>query len=191
MAREPVDWFEVVAKLEAGDDAALLRLTDLVATLLARIGAYRSEEGMEDLIQEVSLALVQSVRRGAIAERDRFLAYAWSVARNRWINHLKARSRRRPGEPDIDPEELSAGDLAPGAGPETEGRDPGMRIDLERALTALPDEERQVIEAVYLRGQSYAEAAQALGLALGTLKRRQSSGLRRLRERMQIDGSFS
>ena len=145
---EPVDWFEIVAKLEAGDDAALLRLTDLVASVLVRIGAYRSEERLEDLIQEVTLALVQSVRRAAIAERDRFVAYAWSVVRNRWINHLKARSRREARDVDVDPEDLAAGDLAPGApGGETEARDPGMRIDLERAPCRAARDERLVIEA--------------------------------------------
>jgi RNA polymerase sigma-70 factor (ECF subfamily) len=190
MPREAVDWFEIVAKLEAGDDAALLRLTGLVSGILARIGACRGGENLEDLIQEVAMALVQSVRRGAIAERERFVGYAWSVARNRWINQLKAQRRRAPAEPAPDPGDLSAADLAPGAPGASEERDPGTRIDLERALDSLPGEERRAIEAIYIQGQSYAEAAAELGVPLGTLKRRQWSGLRLLRERMQADGSF-
>ena len=72
MPREAVDWFEIVSKLEAGDAAALLRLTGLISSILARIGAYRNGENLEDLIQEVTLALVQSVRRGAIADNVRY-----------------------------------------------------------------------------------------------------------------------
>jgi RNA polymerase sigma-70 factor (ECF subfamily) len=190
MPREAVDWFEIVAKLEAGDDAALLRLTGLISSILARIGAYRGGDALEDLIQEVAMALVQSVRRGAIAERERFVGYAWSVARNRWINQVKAQQRRSSPAPAPDPGEVSAADLAPGAPGAPAERDPGTRIDLERALARLPSEERVVIEAIYIQGQSYAEAAAALGVPLGTLKRRQWSGLRLLRESMQADGSF-
>jgi RNA polymerase sigma-70 factor (ECF subfamily) len=191
MGREPVDWFEVIAKVEAGDDASLLRLTGLVASVLARLGAYRSEDGLDDLIQEVTLALVQSVRRGAIAERERFVGYAWSVVRNRWINHLKARERRGARQDGVELGELSAADVAPGAPGAEELRDPSTRIDLERALASLPPEERRVIEVLYLEGQSYAEGAATLGLPLGTLKRRQWNGLRLLRARMQVDGGFS
>jgi RNA polymerase sigma-70 factor (ECF subfamily) len=191
MSREPVDWFEVVAKLEAGDDAALLRLTGLVASLLTRVGAYRGGENLEDVVQEVTLALVEAVRRGAIEQRERFVGYAWSVARNRWINHVKARQRRGGHLAGPDPAEVAASDLAPGAPGALEEREPGARIDLERALAALPLDERCVIDAIYLQGQSYAEAAAGLGVPLGTLKRRQWNGLRLLRQRMQVDGGFS
>ena len=48
-------------------------------------------------------------------------------------------------------------------------------------MAALPERERQAIEAAYFQGHSYRQAAAVLGIAEGTLKSRIRSGLRRLR----------
>ncbi len=183
MARARVDWFSVVEQIEAGDDAALLRLTGLVSSLLVRIGAYRGDAEHDDLIQEITLSLIQAVRRDAIRERSAFVGYAWSVARNRWLNLQKSRSRGGPREENRELEELSPGDLAPGSAPLA--RDPAELVDLERSVDALPPGEREAISAIYLEGHSYEEAARKLGLSLSSLKRRQWKGLRRLRALMQ------
>jgi RNA polymerase sigma-70 factor (ECF subfamily) len=55
------------------------------------------------------------------------------------------------------------------AAPE-EGVDTVSRVDLERALATLSDGERAAIGACYYADLSHEEAAQALGLPLGTVK---------------------
>ena len=183
MPRDSVDWFEVIAKIEAGDRAAFLRLTGLVATILARIGAYPDSSSREDLVQDVTLSLLSSVRKQTIKDPSRFVGYAWAVVRNRWITESGSRSRRAAKEHDW-------GDLENLA--ETEARplertaDPGMRVDLERALGSLLPPERQVLDAIYLQGLSYAETCERLGMPLGSVKRNQWRGLRALREWLGI-----
>lgn len=57
-------------------------------------------------------------------------------------------------------------------------------MDLEDAFSALTPEQQKVIAAVYLEGRTYAEAAEALGMPMGTLKHHQTDGLAVLRRQM-------
>ena len=66
--------------------------------------------------------------------------------------------------------------------------DPDLLVDLERALASLPEKQRLVVDAVYLQGATYEDAARSLGMPLGTLKRMQTAGLRELRRVMEADG---
>ena len=47
---------------------------------------------------------------------------------------------------------------------------PGTRIDLERAIAALPDKARQVLVLRDVQGYKYDEIAQMTGVTLGTVK---------------------
>jgi RNA polymerase sigma-70 factor, ECF subfamily len=61
-----------------------------------------------------------------------------------------------------------------------------VRLDLDRALGALPELQRRVVEAIFMRGYSYEEAAELVAVPLGTLKRAQTRGLAQLRQHMQV-----
>ena len=56
--------------------------------------------------------------------------------------------------------------------------------DLQRALSALPADQRDVLLLVALEGLGYAETAQALGVPIGTVMSRLSRGRERLRRLM-------
>ena len=66
-------------------------------------------------------------------------------------------------------------------GPEVEVWIRHVCLKVRSAMAALPEGERQAIEAAYLQGRSYRQAAAVLGVAEGTVKSRIRSGLRRLR----------
>ena len=53
----------------------------------------------------------------------------------------------------------------------------------------MPEREKNVIQAIYIQGHSYEEAAQQLGIPFGTLKRLQTQGLKLLRQKMQISSA--
>lgn len=65
----------------------------------------------------------------------------------------------------------------------------GVMLDIERALAALPVEQRAVVLLVGLEDLSYREAAGVLGIPVGTVMSRLSRGRARLRELM--DGTQS
>jgi DNA-directed RNA polymerase specialized sigma24 family protein len=64
--------------------------------------------------------------------------------------------------------------------------DPGVRLDLDRALRSLSTLQRHAVEAIFLCGHTYEEAACVVKVPLGTLKRAQTRGLALLREHMEI-----
>jgi RNA polymerase sigma-70 factor (ECF subfamily) len=97
-----------------------------------------------------------------------------------WLTRLaySALSAERPALPlhDDDPEALGAdSDFAPGA---------DRRIDLDRALAALPEPQRQALLLCYGADLSHAEAAQVLGWPLGTLKTQVLRAKARLRAQL-------
>jgi len=57
--------------------------------------------------------------------------------------------------------------------------------DLERAMTILPEEQRQVILLVGLEGTRYEEVARILNVPVGTVRSRLSRGRRMLRRIME------
>jgi RNA polymerase sigma factor (sigma-70 family) len=58
---------------------------------------------------------------------------------------------------------------------------PQEQLQVRAALTALPAEQRRVIELMYFEGKSQSQIATELDLPLGTVKSRTLLGMRRLR----------
>lgn len=102
-------------------------------------------------------------------------AWLFTILRNLHINAI----RRRQNHVDIDAE----GQGAIGSSAGTQITRLELR-DLRRALQRLPAEQRDVVLLVGLEGISYGEAAETLGISIGTVKSRLSRGRRVLRAMM-------
>ncbi len=103
-------------------------------------------------------------------------AWLFTILRNLHINGV----RRRQPVVDIDAEAQAAIGAAPGS--------QFVRMDLRdlrRALALLPNEQREVVLLIGLEGISYNEAADILGISIGTVKSRLSRGRRALRLLME------
>lgn len=171
-----------MAKLEAGDPAAIYEVTSVIVGFLNRYRAYDLRDQWDDICQEVLVALIEAVRADRIRAAGAFVNYTGATTRYKlreWI-----RKKHKPGSPDHagDPEQATRSD--PALLERRRADDPDLRFDMERALETLPERERNVIELIYLRGHSYKEASDRLDMPLGTLKRLQTSGLRELRRAM-------
>ena len=179
-APSPVqDWSAVPAALVAGEPAAIARTSAVIIGVLRRSRTFDLQPLWEDILQDVLAALIRSAKSGALRDPRAFVGYIATITRHELAHRLTRVGRARTREADTELDTL----------PEDERRDADtdLRIDLERALLALPEKQRAVVQAVYLEGRSYDEASETLGMPLGTLKRMQTQGLRALRAHMGVD----
>ena len=116
--------------------------------------------------------------------RAAFTTWSYRVATNACLDELRRRSRRP--DPGLDPEhhhEIDEGSPLP--------RDPGeivsARIDVDDALTALPEEFRSAVVLRDMAGLDYAEIADVLDLAPGTVRSRIARGRGRLADLLTVD----
>jgi len=150
----------IVAVLESDDRAAFGELVrrhqSKVRTVLRRL--TRGDAALaDDLAQETFVLAWRNLRHFRFEAR--FSTWIYRIAFNAWQS--EARKRR---------EVLLDLDDAPSAEAFEEMPDIAARMDLERALATLSDGERAAIGACYYADLSHEEAAQALGMPLGTVK---------------------
>lgn len=171
-ARPQQDWLGFVEGLRSGDGLAFVKLTGLVRGLLVRLNGRSVSESWDDICQEVVVRLVQSVETGQLREPLAFVRYAHLITRSRLCDVHRKRTTPPTPDPAPAPEERSERELL---------------LDLRRALRQLPPRQYRVLDEIYLRGRSYEETAELLGLPLGTVKRHQTQGLRALRELLGLE----
>jgi len=155
-------------------------------------GYLRNYLGDSDMADDVfQLTFLQIYLKCDQFEPDRKLRpWLYAVATNQAIDHQRHHGRhrmvsldRRMGK-DEESDTGAFGDLfkSHDRGPveETENRD--QASDIRRAVDALPDQIRQVVILIYFQGMKYREAAQALGIPVGTVKSRLHGAIQKLGE---------
>lgn len=158
----------------AGDAAAYRLFLDTIGSrlrgylrlMLARAGRNETSEA-EDVLQEALLALHLS--RHTYDPTSPVTAWAHAIARHKLVDHLR-RTGRHAGNLPLDDEAFRL------AAPESSAAD--ARLDLERAMQALPERTRRLVEQVKLQGASIAEAAGVEGMTETAAKVAIHRGLR-------------
>jgi RNA polymerase sigma-70 factor (ECF subfamily) len=142
--------------------------------------AYRltgSVADAEDLLQEV---LIRLYRRGGLHEIESLQVWLKRVLYNQFIDEARRYARRR-----LEPIEESGPELdngqAPEDGPETQAARAFDRSALQKALAALPVDQRTVVLMHDSEGYKLVEIQEITGIELGTLKSRLHRGRERLR----------
>jgi RNA polymerase sigma factor (sigma-70 family) len=164
-------------------------LTDFEAeltALLPRLRRFahalaRSSADADDLVEATAERLLRA--RHQWQAGTRFDAWAFRAMRNLWIDTVRAQGRANQR---LAPEEAGL-DI---------GHDPRGLIEarselatLMRALSRLPDEQREVIALVTIEGLGYAEAGRVLNLPLGTVSTRMLRGRQALLAMMGANDS--
>jgi len=160
----PSDADLILAVLQRDDRAAFAEIVrrhqSQVRTVLRRL--TRGDTALaDDLAQETFILAWRNLRHFRFEAR--FSTWIYRIAFNAWQSEAR---KRREVLLDADDDERPALEVA---APEP-GVDVASRMDLERAMTVLSDGERAAIAACYYADLSHEEAAQALGLPLGTVK---------------------
>ena len=172
----PADDAELLRRSSEGDRAAFDAFMDRHVAAVHRLllSFEPSVDRAEDALQECFVA----AWRSAATYRGEGSARAWlfTIARNK----LRRQYRRRATEPsavvslEVLSEQAGWGAVSDFSA-QFEARD-----TLERALTQLPDDEREVIALRDLAGFSGDETASALGLSVAAMKSRLHRGRLRL-----------
>jgi RNA polymerase sigma-70 factor (ECF subfamily) len=166
----------LVALVARGDHDALGALYDrfgrIAYGLAVRI--LRDRSLAEDAVQEAFVSVWRSAARFA-AERSNARTWLLTLVHRRAVDLVRREERRRTETlARVIPETAEATEEAA-----------WLRLERERvqkALRALPDQQREAIELAYYGGFTQSELAERLGEPLGTIKSRMFSGLSRLRE---------
>lgn len=134
----------------------------------------------EDLTQEIFLKVFRSLDK---FHRDAdFSTWLSSVARHYCIDDYRARKRER----EVLVEDLLAFDLAPASSgnPQRVLEEGDTRSLVRRGLEQLPAKLREAVVLRDLRGLTYQEMAERLGLPEGTVKSRINRGREELTRRL-------
>jgi RNA polymerase sigma-70 factor (ECF subfamily) len=157
-------------RLATDPDAIHDAYTTLGPLVLAYLRRLVPAADAEDVLQRTFLELWRS--RGRYDTARSLEGWILGIARKRAIDHLR---RRHHEVVPLDEARGIAGD---------DGRVLAERYEraalVRSALTQLPEEQRQALGMVYFGEYTQAEAAQRLGIPLGTAKARIFRGLQRL-----------
>lgn len=186
-----IDWPDeaLMVAIVARDEHAFAVLYDRYVDLVysASFRVLADAQLAEDASQDVFVRLWQRPET-FIAERGRFLSWLMSCTRNRAVDELRARGRRRKreGGPLGEPDEAAQPVFS------TEPVDPLHSAQLHEeqaivrgALAALPRDQKVCLELAYFGGLTQQEIATRLHEPLGTIKTRIRLGMQKLRRALE------
>ena len=127
-------------------------------------------EGADDLVQDT---LERAVRKFHLWRPGDLRAWLFSIMHNVFVNQLKA--RKVAYEVEID--DSIAAPISSVTGTDL--------MDLDRALSAISPDQREVVLLIALEDMTYAEVGRALGIPIGTVMSRLSRGREKLRRLME------
>jgi RNA polymerase sigma-70 factor (ECF subfamily) len=180
---------DLVAAAAEGDLDAFEKLVQRHQTRLVGYlrGLTNSESDAEDLAQEAFLRAYRSLKgfRGTSS----FRTWLYQIATNVFRNWLEKRRNQAP---------VNAGSIdAPPPGHDEPVEPMGeehpeerhlQRDAIDRALAALPGDQREAVLLRDVEGFEYREIAEQLGVPLGTVESRIFRGRTRLKELLRIAG---
>lgn len=150
----------LVRAAAGGDRAAFARLyvthRNQVYGLALRM--VHCPEWAEDVCQEAFLAAWTTLR--SFRETSRFGGWMYGVTLRKALHHLRAERRRRGRLLRYAEDRYEAA---------LQRSVPELRIDLERAIAALPDRARAVL-LLHLSGSDHADIVEQLEITIGTVK---------------------
>jgi RNA polymerase sigma-70 factor (ECF subfamily) len=156
--------------------AEIERLTDRLYGTALRL--TRNSANAEDLVSEAVTKAWANL--GQLQDRQAFEKWLFRILTNCFISGRRAAREQLMEKPD-DAEELFSlfeqlhqPFLLWWSNPEREFLNKLLREDIERALDALPEGFRAVVIMIEVEGYAYAEAADLLGVPVGTVRSRLS-----------------
>lgn len=165
----------LVKRVQQGDkrafDLLVLKYQHRIYSLVSRL--VRDNDEVQDVVQE---AFIKAYRALPNFRGDsQFYTWLYRIAVNTAKNYLVSRSRRPQGI-DLDVEEAEFMDSAEGlrdlAGPESQLLTDELRVAIDAAIKALPEDLRTALTLREFEGLSYEEIANVMDCPVGTVRSR-------------------
>lgn len=171
----------LIARITAGDREAFALLYRRYRADVYRFAAHVSGSPAvaDDVVQDVFVAVIEGAS-GYRADRSGVLPWLLGIARN----HVRRWRSQRPVQPLPGDETQDGRNLAVQSDPLVEISMQRHTTALRRALLQLPVRYRETIVLCDLQELSYADAAHALGCAVGTVRSRLHRGRALLARRL-------
>jgi RNA polymerase sigma-70 factor (ECF subfamily) len=164
---------ELIALVMAGQDqrafsALVGRHQQAVRGLLMRL--CRNHALADDIAQDTFVKAYEKI--STFSGSGSFKAWLCKIA---YTQFLMSARKRKAADKALERLQAEPAETAvnPGA--------PGAKVDLDRALATLGEEERTCVVMCYAGGMSHSEAADAVGLPLGTVKSHVNRGRAKLK----------
>lgn len=170
---------DLISLAGSGDARAFAVLYDRHSRAAYRL-AHRmtgGREAAEDLAQDAFLKVWTSADSYR-SERGSVRTWVLAIVQNAGVDALRAGATRRKTREFA---ERSAHRSQPCEAFAETWRG-ALRVELRRALDALPPEQLEVLTLAYLSGRSHEDISAHLGIPLGTVKGRVRLGLKKLRD---------
>jgi RNA polymerase sigma-70 factor (ECF subfamily) len=176
---------ELLTQIAAGDVGAVGELYDRYASTLFPIALriLRDRTEAEDVLHDAFVAVNERAAQYA-ADRGSVIAWLVTLVRNLSIDRTRRRERRGSLARDVIAHEPPAS----ARDPERLTSEASEREKIRRALSSLPEAQRQTLEVAFFEGLSYPEIAARENVPLGTIKSRAARALAALREALMKEG---
>jgi RNA polymerase sigma-70 factor (ECF subfamily) len=146
----------------------------------------RNPTDAEDLVQDTMLRAYRGILR---FDGRHPRAWLLTIMRNAQINRVRRKRPELLRDPDAAMERLADEDSAE-LGPEALAVESHYDAAVEKAVNALPEKFRAVIDLVDIQALSYAEAAEILGVPTGTVMSRLHRARTRIRKHLESSGAY-
>ena len=142
---------------------------------------YRDMENVMDVIQEGTVGLIEAVEKFDPSLGVAFSLYAVHRIRGRMLDFLRREGRIDTPCVDVDYVEqaVEVADLSPTVQEQVEIHE--MIGRLRQAMERLPQNERAVLEGIYIDGGEAKNVAQKLEVSVSHIYRLQKQGIKRIR----------
>lgn len=172
----------LVLRLRRGDPDAFELLVrthqDRVYDFCLRMLGDREEAS--DLAQEIFVSVHQNLRR--FREDSKLSTWLFRICRNHCLNRLKYLKRRGRGRSEEYDEGALSEALGPSVGPDAALDAARQRARVQRAISQLDPDARELVALRDIEGLSYEEIVEITDLPEGTVKSR----LHRAREKLAL-----
>lgn len=151
----------------AAFDALFARHSDAIYAMLLKFTG--NSDDVEDLIQEAFMKAYLKI--GLYDPKYDFGAWIYTIARNTFVDFSRSRKSNALNPQNLSPEiDNTAQSSSPT--PEDYIINAQQRAQIERYISMLPEDYRQLFELRFLDEYSYEEIAEKLDMKLGTVKTR-------------------